>query len=61
MNDKPSNVIPFPAPAPFVLELRSERFVDLLHALTSAGFDVTYIRGSVNRYRIDDQQEVILL
>ena len=42
----------------FVLELHSDRMVDALLALQEAGFKVTYIKDSVNRYRIDDQENV---
>lgn len=49
------NVVTLPV-APFLLELRSERMIDLMIALQDAGFKVTYVRGSLNRYRVDDLQ-----
>lgn len=53
-----AKVIKFPPQArpQFVLELHSERMVDALYALNCAGFRVTYIRGSNNRFRIDDER-----
>jgi hypothetical protein len=51
-----ANVVLLARPA-FVLELQSERMVDALKALEEAGFKVTYIKDSVNRYRIDDQEK----
>lgn len=53
-----AKVIKFPyVPRPqFVLELHSERMVDALYALNCAGFRVTYMRGSHNRFRIDDER-----
>jgi hypothetical protein len=41
-----------PTPSGFLLEMRSERFVDLLHALHEAGFDVSASRS--DRYVIED-------
>lgn len=43
--------------APFLLELHSERMIDLMLALQDAGFKVTYVRGSLNRYRVDDRDD----
>lgn len=48
-------VTPLPV-APFLMELHSERMVDALYALNCAGFRVTYMRGSHNRFRIDDER-----
>lgn len=57
MTDTPANVVRvFPQRPAFVLELHSERMIDALYALNEAGFRVTYIKGSVNRYRIEDQE-----
>lgn len=53
--NKPITLMPV---APFVLELHSERMVDALLALSEAGFTVQYVRGTANRYRIDDSQEL---
>lgn len=53
-----SNVVPFPSPPAFVLELHSERFVDCMVALQQAGYTITYIKDSVNRYRIEDENHV---
>lgn len=50
-----SNVVPFTGAPPFVLEMRSERMIDCLVALQEAGFAVTYIKDSMNRYRITDE------
>lgn len=41
--------------APFLFEMQSERMIDALVALQQAGFKVTYIKNSMNRYRIDDE------
>jgi hypothetical protein len=46
---KAQNVVQLPV-APFLLELHSERLIDLMLALQDAGFKVTYVRGSINRY-----------
>lgn len=53
-----AKVIKFPhVPRPqLVLELHSERMVDALYALNCAGFRVTYMHGSHNRLRIDDER-----
>lgn len=51
-----AEVLLFPTNPAFVLELQSERFVDCLVALQQAGFKVTYIKDSMNRYRIDDEE-----
>jgi len=42
--------------SPFLFEMRSERMVDAFLALYEAGFEVTYIKGSMNRYRIEDRE-----
>lgn len=49
------NVVTLPV-APFLLELHSERMIDLMIALQDAGFKVTYMRGSLNRYRVEDRE-----
>lgn len=51
---KPVVLLPIPL---FLLELHSERMVDALLALSEAGFQVTYAKGTTNRYRIDDAKE----
>ena len=51
---KPVTLLPVSA---FLLELHSERMIDVMHALKDAGFRVTAVRGTDNRYRIDDMQE----
>lgn len=55
--NQPAKVVTLLPVAPFVLELHSERMVDALLALTDAGFKVTYVKGSLHRYRIDDTTE----
>jgi hypothetical protein len=50
------NVVTLLPVAPFLLELHSERMIDLMLALQDAGFKVTYMRGSLNRYRVEDRQ-----
>ena len=50
------NVVTLPV-APFLLELHSERLIDLMLALQDAGFKVTYVRGSLHRYRVDDRDD----
>ena len=52
MSAKSVTLIPV---APFLLEMQSERMIDAMVALQQAGFTVTYIMGSMNRYRIDDE------
>lgn len=44
--------------APFVLEMQSERMVDAIIALTEAGFTVTHMMDTVNRFKIEDEQEL---
>lgn len=53
-----AEIILFPTPPPFVLELHSERFIDCMVALQQAGYKITYIKDSVNRYKIEDEQEM---
>lgn len=55
MKSPKSNVVTLPA-VPFLLELHSERMIDLMLALQDAGFKVTYMRRSLNRYRVDDRE-----
>jgi predicted RNA binding protein YcfA (HicA-like mRNA interferase family) len=55
MKSPQSKVVTLPA-APFLLELHSERMIDLMMALQDAGFKVTHISGSLNRYRVDDRE-----
>jgi hypothetical protein len=57
MSANETNVVVLRPPASFLLELHSERMVDALLALQEAGFSVTYIRGSMNRYRIEDREK----
>lgn len=45
--------------APFLLEIHTEKLVDLMLALQDAGFKVTYVRGSMNRYRVDDRDNEV--
>lgn len=45
-------------PAPFLLELHSERMADALIALAESGFDVKHVMGTTNRFRIEDAQEI---
>lgn len=44
----------------FVLEMQSERLIDCMVALQEAGFKITYIKDSMNRYRIDDERKAEL-
>lgn len=53
---KAQKVVKLPV-APFLLELHSERLIDLMLALQDAGFKVTYKRGSLNRYRVEDRED----
>lgn len=43
--------------APFLLELRSERMIDAILALNEAGFRVTHVAKTANRFRIEDNEE----
>lgn len=53
------NVVTLLHVAPFLLELHSERMVDVMHALHDAGFKVTCVAGSMNRYRVEDTQNEV--
>jgi len=54
---KAQNVVTLLPVAPFLLEIHTEKLVDLMLALQDAGFKVTYVRGSMNRYRVDDRDD----
>ena len=54
-SDQPSNVIPFPHAA-FVLEVKSDRFMDLVRALHAKGFQISNT-GRANRFAVEDQKE----
>jgi predicted RNA binding protein YcfA (HicA-like mRNA interferase family) len=56
MSKRKDNVVQLRPIAPFLLELHSERMVDVMLALQASGFKVTYVKGSNNRYRIDDDK-----
>ena len=58
MSDATRKVTYLPVPA-FLLELDSERMVDALNALYDAGFSVKYVRGSLNRYRVEDNRDSV--
>jgi hypothetical protein len=49
-------IIPFPTRC-FVLELHSERFLDLVQALHSQGFQITNTGHHTNRFRIEDADQ----
>jgi predicted RNA binding protein YcfA (HicA-like mRNA interferase family) len=51
---KPVTLLPVSA---FLLELHSERMIDAMHALNEAGFVVMHVKGTTNRFRIDDAKE----
>lgn len=50
------NVVKLPV-APFLIEFRSERLIDLMHAMHEAGFKFTSVAGSQIRYLIEDSDE----
>lgn len=52
----PKVVTLLPVPV-FLLELHSERMIDALFALQNAGFNVTNIANTPNRFRITDAKE----
>ena len=52
---KPAPVTLLPVPL-MLLELNSERFCDLVHALSDAGFVISNA-GRANRFRIEDRKE----
>lgn len=52
---KPEPVTLLPV-APMLLELHSQRFCDLVHALGRAGFVISNTNRT-NRFRIDDAKE----
>ena len=56
---KQAEIVLLPVPL-FILELHSERMIDLFLALNAAGFTVNQvdIKGFHNRYRIDDEKEL---
>lgn len=51
MQKQVNNIVPIRRP--FLLELDSERFMDLVRALHSNGFQISNTRV-INRYRIED-------
>lgn len=53
----PNVVAKLPVP-PFLLEIHTEELVSVMLALQEAGFKVTYKRGSLNRYRVEDREDV---
>lgn len=55
--NKPAPVVLLPVPL-FLLELHSERMIDALMALEEAGFKVSHVINTSNRYRIDDAKEI---
>lgn len=57
MNQRKAPVVLLPVPL-FLLELHSERMVDALMALNQAGFKVTHVKDTDNRFRIDDETEL---
>lgn len=52
---KKAEVVLLPVPI-FLLELHSERMVDALLALSSAGFVVKHVKNTENRFRIEDEE-----
>lgn len=57
MAERSAEIVLLPVPI-FLLELHSERMVDAMMALNQAGFRITHVRGTENRFRIDDEQEL---
>ena len=57
MAERSAEVVLLPVPI-FLLELHSERMVDAMMALNQSGFRITHVRGTENRFRIDDEQEL---
>lgn len=53
---KPAVVTLLPV-APFLIEVNSERIVDLCFALEQAGFVVNAVSGHTNRLRVEDAKE----
>lgn len=56
MSAKPNNAVHLPAP-PLLLEFRSERMIDAMHALRDAGFTVEHVMSTNNRFRVEDARE----
>jgi hypothetical protein len=54
MKPTQSKVVQLP-PAPFLVEFRSERIIDLMHVLDQGGFKLTSVAGSQIRYVINDE------
>lgn len=54
---KPAIVTLLPV-APFLVEVRSERIVDLCFALEQAGFVVNAVPNHVNRLSVEDAKEL---
>lgn len=52
---KQAEIVLLPVPI-FLLELHSERMVDALLALSSAGFVVKHVKNTENRFRIEDEE-----
>jgi hypothetical protein len=42
--------------APILLEVRSERLLQLMAALYDSGFAIKHVSGRVNRFRIQDRE-----
>lgn len=55
--NKPEPIVLLPV-APFLLELHSERMVDALLALNQAGFRVTHVKNTTNRFRIEEEEQL---
>lgn len=53
-NEEKSIVIELSA-APILLEVHSERLLQLMAALYDSGFAIKHVRGRVNRFRIEDK------
>jgi hypothetical protein len=49
-------VTPLPV-SNFLLELHSERMIDVMNALSEAGFKIVHVSGTTNRFRVEDAEE----
>jgi predicted RNA binding protein YcfA (HicA-like mRNA interferase family) len=59
MSEQKPKIVTLLPVAPFLLEVHTERLIDLMLALQDSGFKVTYVRGSFSRYRIDDKEQQV--
>jgi hypothetical protein len=45
------------SPVPILIEVQTERLLQLMSALYDNGFELKHVRGRVNRFKVQDRQE----